>query len=222
MTLPFTPDEFFDVLAAYNERLWPFVLMLWLVTVVRGGDVDSRQTGATVVHSGVVGVPLGVVWVGLPRRILFENQPCCMGVCWALCARGRAVGLVRRCSPSLPVVARSLLPASSLLGADCVCVVVSCDRARGRARVPAVADIWSTVPNDDSDYRIPAGGGSIVATTGRDHSSSLGIHRWVSGVSLWRARRPDAPRGWRRVGGGSDPSKARGERPLGFSVAFAR
>jgi hypothetical protein len=32
MTLPFTPDEFFDVLAAYNERLWPFVLMLWLVT----------------------------------------------------------------------------------------------------------------------------------------------------------------------------------------------
>jgi uncharacterized protein DUF6064 len=32
MTLPFTGDEFFDVLAAYNERLWPFVLMLWLVT----------------------------------------------------------------------------------------------------------------------------------------------------------------------------------------------
>ena len=32
MTLPFTPDEFFDVLAAYNEQLWPFVLMLWMVT----------------------------------------------------------------------------------------------------------------------------------------------------------------------------------------------
>jgi Family of unknown function (DUF6064) len=32
MTLPFTPDEFFDVLSAYNERLWPFVVMLWLVT----------------------------------------------------------------------------------------------------------------------------------------------------------------------------------------------
>jgi len=32
MTLPFTPDAFFEVLAAYNERLWPFVLMLWLVT----------------------------------------------------------------------------------------------------------------------------------------------------------------------------------------------
>ena len=32
MTLPFTGDEFFDALSAYNERLWPFVLMLWLVT----------------------------------------------------------------------------------------------------------------------------------------------------------------------------------------------
>jgi hypothetical protein len=32
MTLPFTAAEFFDVLAAYNERLWPVVLMLWLVT----------------------------------------------------------------------------------------------------------------------------------------------------------------------------------------------
>jgi hypothetical protein len=32
MTLPFAPDEFFDVLAAYNEWLWPVVLMLWLVT----------------------------------------------------------------------------------------------------------------------------------------------------------------------------------------------
>jgi hypothetical protein len=32
MTLPFTPDEFFDVFAAYNQRLWPFVLALWLLT----------------------------------------------------------------------------------------------------------------------------------------------------------------------------------------------
>jgi len=32
MPLPFTPDEFFDVFAAYNETLWPFALALWLVT----------------------------------------------------------------------------------------------------------------------------------------------------------------------------------------------
>ena len=33
MTLPFTADEFFDVLAAYNQRLWPYALVLWLVTL---------------------------------------------------------------------------------------------------------------------------------------------------------------------------------------------
>jgi len=32
MPLPFTPDAFFDVLAAYNQRLWPFALVLWLLT----------------------------------------------------------------------------------------------------------------------------------------------------------------------------------------------
>jgi hypothetical protein len=32
MTLPFTRDDFFDVFAAYNQRLWPFALALWLLT----------------------------------------------------------------------------------------------------------------------------------------------------------------------------------------------
>jgi Family of unknown function (DUF6064) len=32
MPLPFTRDAFLDVFAAYNERLWPFALVLWLAT----------------------------------------------------------------------------------------------------------------------------------------------------------------------------------------------
>src|SRR5689334_21794259 len=42
MNLPFTHDQFFDVLAAYNELLWPFALALWVyalaaaVLMVRG------------------------------------------------------------------------------------------------------------------------------------------------------------------------------------------
>ena len=32
MALPFTPVAFFDVFAAYNQRLWPFALALWLLT----------------------------------------------------------------------------------------------------------------------------------------------------------------------------------------------
>jgi hypothetical protein len=34
MNLPFTRDQFLDVLAAYNTTLWPFVVALWVVTVV--------------------------------------------------------------------------------------------------------------------------------------------------------------------------------------------
>jgi hypothetical protein len=33
MTLPFSADQFFDVLAAYNQRLWPYGLRLWLLTL---------------------------------------------------------------------------------------------------------------------------------------------------------------------------------------------
>jgi hypothetical protein len=47
MGLPFTPDQFFDVFAAYNERLWPCALALWLLTawtviaLARGRSVPS-------------------------------------------------------------------------------------------------------------------------------------------------------------------------------------
>jgi hypothetical protein len=34
MTLPFTHDQFLDVLGTYNAVLWPFAAVLWLVTVV--------------------------------------------------------------------------------------------------------------------------------------------------------------------------------------------
>jgi hypothetical protein len=34
MALPFTRDQFFEVFSDYNETLWPFVLLLWISTVV--------------------------------------------------------------------------------------------------------------------------------------------------------------------------------------------
>jgi hypothetical protein len=33
VSLPFTRTQFFDVLAAYNASLWPFVIALWLLTM---------------------------------------------------------------------------------------------------------------------------------------------------------------------------------------------
>ena len=52
MTLPFTDEEFFDVVAAYNEALWPAAAALWLLSLAavlrlfaRGSGTD-RELGA--------------------------------------------------------------------------------------------------------------------------------------------------------------------------------
>ena len=48
MTLPFSEEAFFDVLAAYNARLWPVAVLLWAATawtfvmVLRGRASLSR------------------------------------------------------------------------------------------------------------------------------------------------------------------------------------
>lgn len=34
MQLPFTKEQFFDVFAAYNARLWPALIVLWIVSLV--------------------------------------------------------------------------------------------------------------------------------------------------------------------------------------------
>jgi uncharacterized protein DUF6064 len=36
MSLPFSREEFFDLLAAYNGALWPAVIALWLASVLAG------------------------------------------------------------------------------------------------------------------------------------------------------------------------------------------
>lgn len=42
--MPFTPDEFLDVFAAYNEALWPFAAALWLLTALLCGAVLSSAS----------------------------------------------------------------------------------------------------------------------------------------------------------------------------------
>jgi hypothetical protein len=48
MTLPFSADEFFDLFAAYNARLWPAALLLWVgsawafLMLLRGHTNRSR------------------------------------------------------------------------------------------------------------------------------------------------------------------------------------
>ncbi len=58
MNVPFTQDQFFDVLGAYNSELWPFVLALWIVSVV----VVIRLYRQPVSSGPIVTMLLAVHW----------------------------------------------------------------------------------------------------------------------------------------------------------------
>jgi len=69
MNMPFTRDQFFDVLAAYNVALWPFVLALWIVTSVAVIRFFREP------HSGgrliTVLLPVQWAWAGLAYHAAF-------------------------------------------------------------------------------------------------------------------------------------------------------
>ena len=134
MTPPFTPDEFFDVFAAYNERLWPFALALWLLTACAVVMLAARRVRPWFIPALLA---LHWTWSGLAyHAAFFSDQPGCLAVHRALPVRGRAVALVRRRASPVSVVGQSILPAPAFMGADCVRAVVPGDRAGGRACVP--------------------------------------------------------------------------------------
>ena len=58
MRLPFTPDQFFDVFAEYNEALWPVVVAFWLTTV--GWLVTTWRNPAA--HNRALTYLLGAQW----------------------------------------------------------------------------------------------------------------------------------------------------------------
>jgi hypothetical protein len=72
MNMPFTQDQFFDVLAAYNTDLWPFVLTLWIVTVVMVVRLfrDPQSSGR------LISVLLAVqwAWAGLAYHAAFFSR----------------------------------------------------------------------------------------------------------------------------------------------------
>ena len=72
MNLPFSHDAFLDVFGAYNDRLWPAVALLWIVTAgltlhwMRNGRTDGRGPFALLaVHWAWSGV--GYHWLFFRR-----------------------------------------------------------------------------------------------------------------------------------------------------------
>ena len=68
MRVPFTPQQFLDVFGAYNSALWPFVIGLWLVTLVFGVRLVRGQV-RSVTLSALAAVHWA--WSGLVYHALF-------------------------------------------------------------------------------------------------------------------------------------------------------
>ena len=71
MSLPFSRDAFFAVFAAYNETLWPFAVVLWLLTasafwlLVRDRARPGFISGLLAIHWA---------WAGLAYHAAFFSR----------------------------------------------------------------------------------------------------------------------------------------------------
>jgi hypothetical protein len=68
VNLPFTRDQFFDVLAAYNQSLWPAALALWAYAVAATVAV-ARHHGRTRFAAAMLAVHW--LWAGVAYHAVF-------------------------------------------------------------------------------------------------------------------------------------------------------
>ena len=210
MTLPFTPDEFFDVFAAYNEQVWPFALMLWVLTAY----VVVMRTRARPVRPWFIPALLAFhwAWSGLAYHAAFfskVNPAAWMFAGLFVLEAGLLVwyGVVHhRFQLSRGPFFQQVLSWGLIVYALSYLVIV-----RAEGRVPEAADLRRAMSDDDLDHRVSVGGRSVVTTACGCYSADMGIHRWVGCILVRRARRTDAARVRSGTGSGFSPSKAHEE-----------
>ena len=95
MQLPFTKEQFFDLLAAYNAGLWPALLALWIASVLVCVLLLSSRRPPDRWHQCPPRCALGLVRDGVPRGVLYPHQPGRLGVRGAVPAAGGGVLLGR-------------------------------------------------------------------------------------------------------------------------------
>jgi hypothetical protein len=128
--LPFSHDQFFDVFAAYNRALWPFAVLLWMLTVgvfvalLRGAPIGRVPTVLLAVHWAWTAVAYHWAFFAAinPMAILFGAafllQAALLGLrAWrrplryscAVTPRHVTGGLMIVCSLAYPLLAASLV-----------------------------------------------------------------------------------------------------------------
>ena len=71
MSLPFSPDQFFEVFAAYNRALWPAVIALWLYALLGAAVlVRSKRSGRFI----AVMLTVHWAWTAVAYHFLFFSR----------------------------------------------------------------------------------------------------------------------------------------------------
>ena len=188
MSLPFTSDEFFDVLAAYNRSFWPIALALWayaLATAV----VLARHHGRTRFAAAMLAVQW--VWAGVAYHAVFFTaiNPAAWLFAALFLVEGALLawfGVVHEqlrfsSTGSLRHVAAWTLIISALLYP-----VLAASRG---PRVSSHTDLRCSLPDDTTDDRVAPGCGCAVAEKRRVDSDWMGPRRWFCGCGVRRANR---------------------------------
>lgn len=69
MTLPFTPDQFFDVLGAYNHALWPAAVVLWVCAFASVVALGLRVPGRSLICAAMLAIQWA--WAGVVYHAMF-------------------------------------------------------------------------------------------------------------------------------------------------------
>jgi hypothetical protein len=188
MQLPFTTEQFFDLLAAYNEALWPALAVLWMASLIASLLLFSSRRPSNRWLSGLLAAHW--IWSALAYHAAFFTRinPAAWGLRRALPPAGRVVFLAG--GRARKTVVRSLAQrvGASGVGPDRVLAAVPRHQCRATFQCLENPSVRRPMPDDDLHGRRPdARHPTIVASV--DHSCDVVRHRRVRGEPAWRTRR---------------------------------
>ena len=195
MQLPFTKEQFFDLLAAYNVGLWPALLALWIASVLVSVTAALVAPAVRSVDQCPPRRALGLVRAGVSRGVLYPHQPGRLGVRGAVPSAGRGVLLGGSRPRALVVCPLAQRLGAGGMGARRVLARISGDQRGSTSECGENSNLRSAVPDDDFHGRhVDARHATFVAPV--DRSCDLVSHRRIRGVppGCTRRLRPPARR----------------------------
>ena len=178
MQLPFTTEQFFDLLAAYNEALWPGLAVLWMASLIASLLLFSSRRPSDRWLSGLLApIGSGRPWHTTPRSLRESTRRVVFAALFLLLARCFSGGVVQQ-DLSFAPWRNAWAPVAWVLIAYCRVLRHQCRATFQRRANPSVR---RPMPDNDlhgrrADARHP----TIVASVG--HSGDLVCHRRVGGV----------------------------------------